>query len=118
MLEAEEARQLYKYYSARGWTREEPLDRTTPVARPQYLGRALQMIVDGKVRSKAELVSQDFVFPGDDVAALVGLPRDWFETGEVVELRLNHDRGPMRLDASDNVVPVDFGRRVKGAASS
>jgi Zn-dependent peptidase ImmA (M78 family) len=101
--------QLYKYYSAKGWNREEPLDRSTTVAQPRLLAQAIGMIADSGRRTKDELVSWDFTIPARDIEELVALPAGWFgrETGQVVHLRLNsnvrafNDPG----DQSAEVVP-------------
>jgi Zn-dependent peptidase ImmA (M78 family) len=107
----DEAVQLYKYYSAKGWNREEPMDRTVPVSQPRLLAKALTMIVDTRTRSKADLLANDFTIPGRDVATLVGLDPDWFETGELVQLVRTEARHSASASAQGEVVPVDFASR-------
>ena len=107
----DEAVQLYKYYSAKGWNREEPMDRTVPVSQPRLLAKALSMIVDTRTRSKADLVSNDFTIPGRDVATLVGLDPDWFVSGELVQLVRAEVRQPTGTFAHGEVVSVDFANR-------
>jgi Zn-dependent peptidase ImmA (M78 family) len=113
ILETEDARQLYKYYSAKGWSREEPLDRSVPHAEPRMLASALRMIVENGARSKADLIASDFVFPGKDVAELVGLPEDWFSLGDVIPLRMAATKGPLAFAGTSEVVSVNFADRVR-----
>ena len=94
LISNEEERQLYKYYSAKGWSREEPLDQIEPVAKPRLLAQALGMIVDAGKRTKPELLASEFTIPAKDVEELVGLSEGWFSdrTGEVVTLRTGAGR--------------------------
>lgn len=88
--------QLYKYYSAKGWNREEPLDRLVPVTQPRLLGQAIGMIVDAGLRTKEQLLSADFTIPARDIEELIALPEGWFgrETGRVIQLRLQSSPAP------------------------
>ncbi len=111
LIVKDEAVQLYKYYSAKGWNREEPMDRTVPVSQPRLLAKALTMLVDTRTRSKADLLANDFTIPGRDVATLVGLDPDWFETGELVQLVRAEPRQPAGSHSAGKVVAVDFVNR-------
>jgi Zn-dependent peptidase ImmA (M78 family)/transcriptional regulator with XRE-family HTH domain len=111
LIAQDEMVQLYKYYSAKGWNREEPLDRAVPVAQPRLLAKALALIVDTGTRSKADLLASDFTIPGRDVATLVGLDPDWFATGEVVRLTPTGERQPAGSVSAGEVVAVDFANR-------
>jgi hypothetical protein len=81
--------QLYKYYSAKGWSREEPLDRSVPAAPPRMLAQALGVIVGQGGRSKEDLLANEFTIPARDIEDLVCLEEGWFQkkAGEVVMLR-------------------------------
>lgn len=82
---------LYKLYSAKGWSREEPLDRHWVLQEPKLLANSLQLIVDSGVRSKSDLLALEFVIPAGDVENLCNLPAGWFarEAAEVVRLKPN-----------------------------
>ena len=82
---------LYKLYSAKGWSREEPLDRHWNLQEPKLLANSLQLIVDSDVRSKSDLLALEFVIPAGDVENLCNLPAGWFsrEAAEVVRLKPN-----------------------------
>ena len=80
---------LYKLYSAKGWSKEEPLDRGRwELQQPRLLTDALNLIVDSGVRSKADLLAVEFTVSSSDVENLCNLPPGWFnrERAEVVQL--------------------------------
>ncbi|MBC9177838.1 helix-turn-helix domain-containing protein [Pseudoroseomonas ludipueritiae] len=104
----DEATQLYKYYSAKGWNREEPMDRSVPLFQPKLLAKALTLIVDSRTRSKADLLASDFTVPGHDVATLIGLDSDWFSTGEVIQLAPTGARQPASTTSAGEIVEIDF----------
>jgi Zn-dependent peptidase ImmA (M78 family)/transcriptional regulator with XRE-family HTH domain len=89
VIPAEFATHLYKMYSAKGWTREEPLDKQKVPAEPRLLRDALHLIVDEGVRSKADLLGLEFIISAGDIENLTGLPHGWFsqEKGEIVYLK-------------------------------
>lgn len=81
---------LYKLYSAKGWSREEPLDRQWVPSEPRILRDALHLIVDENVRTKEDLLALEFAISAADVEILAGLPAGWFahERAEVVRLKV------------------------------
>jgi len=83
------ATHLYKLYSAKGWTKEEPFDRQWAPGEPRVLRDALHLIVDERVRSKSDLLALEFTIPAGDVENLTGLPPGWFthEAATVVRLK-------------------------------
>lgn len=83
------SRQLYKLYSAKGWSKGEPLDQHWPLQQPRALRDSLNLIVDNGVRSKADLLATEFTISAPDVELLCGLPSGWFErdAAEVVTLK-------------------------------
>lgn len=83
------SRQLYKLYSAKGWSKGEPLDQHWPIQHPRALRDSLSLIVDNGVRSKADLLATEFTVSATDVELLCGLPQGWFErdAAEVVTLK-------------------------------
>lgn len=89
VIPADFATHLYKLYSAKGWTKEEPFDRQWTPTEPRVLRDALHLIVDGGVRSKADLLALEFTIPAGDVENLTGLPPGWFthEAATVVRLK-------------------------------
>lgn len=83
------ATHLYKLYSAKGWSKEEPFDRHWALGEPRVLRDALHLIVDEGVRSKSDLLALEFTIPAGDVENLTGLPPGWFthEAAPVVRLK-------------------------------
>lgn len=89
IIPPEFATHLYKLYSAKGWSREEPFDRQWVPTEPRILRDALHLIVDEGVRSKSDLLGLEFVISAGDVENLAGLPPGWFsrEAANVVMLK-------------------------------
>lgn len=89
------SRQLYKLYSAKGWSKGEPLDQHWPVQQPRALRDSLNLIVDNGVRSKADLLATEFTISATDVELLCGLSPGWFDrdAAEVVTLKLASSDG-------------------------
>lgn len=102
---------LYKLYSAKGWNKEEPLDREWPITEPRVLRDALNVIVSAGVRTKSDLLAVEFTMSPKDIENLTGLPSGWFteRAGEVVQLKQPGDRAAHRPVGEGQVVP--FGRR-------
>ncbi|MFT4275639.1 MAG: XRE family transcriptional regulator [Rhodopseudomonas sp.] len=104
------ATHLYKLYSAKGWTKEEPFDRQWIPGEPRLLRDALHLIVDGGVRSKSDLLALEFTVPAGDVENLTGLPPGWFahEAAMVVRLKPSPRRAS---DGTEMGEVVSFTRR-------
>lgn len=87
MLSDEAAQRLWKYRTMRGWHRREPLDlpAETPIEEPRLLKRSIEMIVQGNVRSKSDLLESDICLGAADVEQLASLPPHYFfESATVV----------------------------------
>lgn len=89
IISSDFAKQQYKLYSAKGWSREEPLDRHWPINEPRVLSEAFKLIVEEKVREKSDLRAVEFTFGAGDVENLAGLPNGWLtqKAAEVVSLK-------------------------------
>ncbi len=89
IIPADHATSLYKLYSAKGWSREEPLNKNLPISEPTVLANALQLIVDSAVRSKSDLLSVEFTMKAGDIENLTALPPVWFSrNAEVIGHKL------------------------------
>jgi Zn-dependent peptidase ImmA (M78 family) len=84
---------LYKLYSAKGWSREEPLDRYWDLQEPKLLSDALHLIVDSNVRTKGDLLALEFTVPAGDVENLCNLPAGWLAREKADVVRLKTARG-------------------------
>ena len=103
IITPEHSTHLYKMYSAKGWSREEPLDRQWAPTEPRALKDALHLIVEEGVRSKADLLALEFTISAGDIENLAGLPAGWFsrERAEVVRLKTSTGSEPLlSLEAS------------------
>jgi hypothetical protein len=100
------ATQLYKLYSAKGWTKEEPLDDEWPLSEPRLLRDSLNMIVASGLRTKADLAAVEFTMKAGDVENLTSLPPGWFSefAGEVVQLRHDVTRSDVKPEGPGVIV--------------
>lgn len=107
------ARQLYKLYSAKGWSKGEPLDRHWPVTAPKALRDSLNLIVDNGVRGKRDLLATEFTISAADLENLCSLPRGWFdrEAAEVVSLKSREDLPHRDRSGVGEIIPFPERRR-------
>lgn len=107
------ARQLYKVYSAKGWSKGEPLDQHWPVTAPKALRDSLNLIVDNGVRRKEDLLATEFAISAADVECLCSLPRGWFnrEAAEIVSLKSREDLPQRDVADLGEVIPFPLKRR-------
>ncbi|QRG08933.1 ImmA/IrrE family metallo-endopeptidase [Xanthobacter dioxanivorans] len=98
---------LYKLHSARGWTKEEPLDREWPLTQPRTLREALNLLVNAGGRTKADLLAVEFTMSPTDIERLTALPSGWFKekAGELVQLKNGHSRSREAPSEAGVVIP-------------
>ena len=108
ILPPEHATDLYKLYSAKGWTREEPLDREWKISEPRMMADALNLVVESGIRTKADLLAVEFTMSPGDVENLTSLPPGWFTSraGEVVQLKRDAQRMSADHEKPGVVVPL------------
>lgn len=106
---------LYKLYSAKGWSKEEPLDREWPLSEPRVLREAFNLIVGSGVRTKSDLLAVEFTMSAKDIERLVCLPTGWFveKEGKLVQLRVSDAPQTNRSQGTGTVVPF---RRETGSS--
>lgn len=107
------ARQLYKLYSAKGWSKGEPLDQHWPVTAPKMLRDSLNLIVDNGVRSKEGLLATEFTIYASDVENLCNLPDGWFgfSPAEVVSLKPRDENIASDHQFGGEIIPFPHRRR-------
>lgn len=106
------ATQLHKSYSARGWQKEEPMDREWPISEPSLLRDALNLIVDSGTRTKAQLLAEEFTMHPADIENLSCLPSGWFNKGEASIVQLTLKAGPQKnADQSRPGEIIPFSKR-------
>ncbi|QRM27426.1 ImmA/IrrE family metallo-endopeptidase [Microvirga sp. VF16] len=98
---------LYKLHSAKGWTKEEPLDRQWPLSEPRVLREALNLVVTSGIRTKRDLLAVEFTMSPKDIERLVSLPEGWFleKEGELVQLKTRETSHSKRVESLGTVVP-------------
>ncbi|RWC25481.1 XRE family transcriptional regulator [Mesorhizobium sp.] len=98
---------LYKLHSAKGWTREEPLDREWQLSEPRLLRDALNLIVSSGVRTKDDLLAVEFTMSPEDIERLGCLTRGWFveKEGKLVQLRVSETPQAARVGGAGTVIP-------------
>lgn len=89
VIPSDYATHLYKLYSAKGWSKGEPLDQHWPLQEPRLLSGALRLIDEANVRHRGDLLATEFTVSAADIENLCGLPRAWFSRppAEVVTLK-------------------------------
>ncbi|GJE40252.1 XRE family transcriptional regulator [Methylobacterium persicinum] len=107
------AAHLYKLYSAKGWSREEPLDRQWNPVEPRLLSDALHLIVEDGGRTKSDLLALEFTMSAGDIENLAGLPNGWFsrERADVVRLKPSETSGEARSEMGGSVLPFPWKSR-------
>lgn len=100
------SRQLYKLYSAKGWSKGEPLDDHWQIQPPRALRDSLNLIVDNGVRSKADLLATEFAISATDLELLCALPSGWFDrdAAEVVSLKRAPGAAPPSREGGEGEV--------------
>ncbi len=91
IISPDSATSLYKLYSGKGWSSEEPLDREWKPVEPRLLKDALHLIVEEGVRPKSDLLAVEFTLSAGDVENLTGLPHGWFsnEMADILKIKTN-----------------------------
>jgi Zn-dependent peptidase ImmA (M78 family) len=107
LVSNDHAADLYKLYSAKGWSREEPLDHEWKIPEPRNLCDSLNAIVDAGLRTKADLLAVEFTMSPGDVENLANLPAGWFsdKAAEVIHLKQDKARSVEAPNISGVVVP-------------
>ncbi|MEM9670796.1 MAG: XRE family transcriptional regulator [Pseudomonadota bacterium] len=112
VIPPEHGTQLYKLYSAKGWNKQEPMDKEWAIPKPQVLKDALRLIVDSGVRSKEDLLAMEFTMHPGDIENIANLPSGWFskKTGDVVQLQLKSDM-PREDGVGNTASVIPFSRK-------
>lgn len=104
---------LYKMHSAKGWSKGEPLDDKWPLSEPRVLRDAISLIVQERVRSKADLLGLEFTILQGDIENLVGLPNGWFNEAEAEIVKLKTDDNLLKKFLSRDSEVIQFPHKPK-----
>lgn len=94
ILGEDHAGKLWKYYSAKGWRKSEPLDDTLKPEKPRLLSRSVQLLIDEGLFTHGELL-YDFLLHAQDVESLCNLPTGYMTArkAEILHLPKLKERG-------------------------
>lgn len=81
LVDYEYQQRLWRYFSARGWRKIEPLDDILEPEEPRLLARSVRLLIEEKVMSKENLL-HSFLLNGSDVESICGLPRGFMTGGD------------------------------------
>jgi hypothetical protein len=76
----EQYRKLWVSYSRRGWRKHEPLDNDLPPENPRVLRRAIELLVDSGVQTRADILTR-LPFSASDIEELAGLAHGYLTPG-------------------------------------
>lgn len=108
----EHYQRLWINYNRRGWRKEEPLDDRLPIEEPVLLRRAVKLIVDSKVRTREQILTE-IPLTAKDIEELTYLPEGYIIPRlPQVELKNNWDLNPKNdykaaLEAVDRIIKGD-----------
>lgn len=108
MMSEEAERRMWKYYSARGWRKNEPLDDVLTAEEPRLLARSVRLLIDEGVRSREDLLG-DFRLPSADVESLCGLPRGYMTNEKADVVALPTLKRSLEPTGASTVVPFKRG---------
>lgn len=86
LIDESHVRRLWISYNRR-WKNAEPLDDTIPFESPQLMRRCFDMLIESKVKTKAEIL-HDLPYSQRDIETLMNLPEGYFDEdfGELRQL--------------------------------
>lgn len=98
---------LYKLYSARGWTKSEPLDKEWELTKPTVMKDALNLIIDAGIRTKKDLLSVEFIIADKDLETLCSTEKNWFsqKEGQLIQLKVKETDKKRTTSQFGEVVP-------------
>ena len=83
---------MNKIYSSRRWAGVEPFDKLWPLEKPKLLKQAFFAITDASIKTRQQLLNEDFSLSSNDIESLAGLPSGWFHefsSNNIVSLKAN-----------------------------
>jgi Zn-dependent peptidase ImmA (M78 family) len=92
----EGARRLSMSRARRGWSRQEPLDETTPAEEPVLFRKAFSLVLDLPSVGSAQVLA-DLPYSPNDIESLARLPSGWLANASPINLALR----PPRPDRSN-----------------
>ena len=109
ILGEDHAGKIWKYYSAKGWRKSEPLDDTLKPEEPRLLSRSVQLLIDEGLFTHVELLN-DFLLHAQDVESLCNLPAGYMTArkAEILHLpKLKERSGEISSGKNGSIVPFN-----------
>lgn len=95
--------QLFKYYSSRGWRKNEPFDDVMPSENPRLLSRSIQLLSNSKIMMREQLINE-FHLSKTDIETLTGLPRGYMSGNSAHILNFPKLKPTKTTESTDNFV--------------
>lgn len=97
---------LWKYYSSRGWRKCEPLDNNLVSEEPRMLARSIRLLIDEGIKSREDLIN-DFRLSAPDIESICGLPRGYMTAQDAEIIAMPELKATAKKDqhGSGNVIP-------------
>jgi Zn-dependent peptidase ImmA (M78 family) len=105
-IQDEHYRKLWVNYNRRGWRKSEPLDDSLPIEQPLLLSRACRLIIEEKVRTPEQMLSEIPLRPKDIEEAL-GIPYGYLKPS-IPTVGLKESS----ISANDSISAVDEVERI------
>ncbi len=97
---------LWKYYSSRGWRKCEPLDNKLIPESPKMLARSIRLLIDEGIKSRNDIIS-DIRLSASDIESLCGLPRGYMtdHNAEVITMPELKKKTESQATGSGTIIP-------------
>lgn len=109
-LGEDHAGKIWKYYSAKGWRKSEPLDDTLKPEEPRLLSRSVQLLIDEGLFTHAELLNDFLFFHYQDVESICNLPSGYMTArkAEILHLpKLKERSGESSSGKNGSILPFN-----------
>lgn len=83
LFDEDDYRRLWINLSRRGWRKKEPLDDSIPVEESKFLKRAIMLLIEKGIQTKADMLTS-LPFPKTAIEELAGLSRGFFSIEEAM----------------------------------
>ena len=109
VVDEEMYRRLWINLGRRGWRKKEPLDDSIPVEEPQFLKRAIMLLLEKGIQTKDDILA-NLPFPKTAIEELTGLSQGFFSIKEAAieplpQLRIKKNSLSRKFDKKADVIP-------------
>lgn len=100
---------IWKYYSAKGWRKSEPLDDSLIPEEPRLLSRSVRLLIDDGLYTRAEFLN-DFLLHAQDIESICNLQSGYMmaRKAEILHLpKLKERSGEGSSGKNGSIVPFN-----------